>query len=185
MDSAVRVDWITGALSGTPVRHSVTKLSRIRDLFHDRARVSRMDPETIIYSVEYWMPVAENTPGGLFWGTTVLQPGRVGDEYFMTHGHFHAVRDRAEYYVTVRGEGALILMDESGACRYEPMMPGSVHYIPGRVAHRAANTGSAELAFVACWPSDAGYDYEIIRTRGFSARMREVEGRPVLIPEPA
>ncbi len=185
MDSEVRVNWTTGALSGTPVKRSVTRFSRLRDLFHDRAHAADLDPEAVIYAVEYWMPVPEGTTGGLFWGTTVIQPGKVGDEYFMTHGHFHSMRDRAEYYLTIRGEGGLILMDESGACRYEPMSPGSAHYIPGRVAHRVANTGTGELAFVACWPSDAGHDYEIVRTRGFSARLRDVNGRPVLIPEQA
>jgi hypothetical protein len=55
------------------------------------------------------LPVAEGTPGGLYWGTTFIQPGLVGDEYFMTKGHSHSLPDRAEYYITASGEGALIL----------------------------------------------------------------------------
>jgi glucose-6-phosphate isomerase len=142
-----------------------------------------MDQERILYRVQYWMPVPEGTTGGLFWGTTVIEPGKIGDEYFMTHGHLHKEPDRAEYYATIRGEGALILMDQSGACRFEKMQPGTVHYIPGHTAHRVANIGGTELAFLGCWPSDAGHDYDIIRNRGFSARLREVNGRPALISE--
>ncbi len=183
MLSPITIDWTTGTLSGEQVGCAITRLSRIGDLFLDRAGAAAADPDTILYRVEYWTPVAEGLPGGLFWGTTVIQPGKVGDEYFMTHGHLHASRDRAEFYATIRGEGGLILMDESGACRFEAMRPGTVHYIPGYTAHRVANTGVTELAFIACWPSDAGHDYDIVRSRGFSARLREVDGRPVLVPE--
>lgn len=179
----VTVDWKTGALAGSSVRFSVKKISQMRELFLFRDAAERMDPETVLYRVEYWLPVGDGTPGGLFWGTTLIEPGRVGDEYFMTHGHFHAMRDRAEFYATVRGEGALILMDETGATRFERMQPGSLHYIPGRTAHRTVNTGTTELAFIGCWPSDAGHDYETIRTKGFRARMREVDGRPMLVPD--
>src|SRR5581483_1451431 len=143
-----------------------------------------MDPEAVVYRVEYWLPVTEGTTGGLFWGTTVVEPGRVGDEFFMTHGHFHAMRNRAEFYATVRGEGALILMDEDGRTWFEPMQPGSLHYIPGATAHRVANTGSAPLAFAGCWPSDAGHDYAAIRETGFGARLLDIDGQPILVPDP-
>ena len=101
----------------------------------------------------------------------------------MTKGHFHASRDRTEFYMGVAGTGALILMDETGRTWCEQMNPGSVHAIPGRVAHRVANVGSAQLAFVACWPADAGHDYEAILKTGFGGRLREVDGTPQLIEE--
>ena len=186
MLQTVSIDWLSGAaLSGNPVQRSVKRLSQIKTLFKDRQSADALDPETVVYRVEYWLPVAEGTPGGLFWGTTVIESGAVGDEYFMTHGHFHANRDRAEFYATVRGQGALILMDESGQTRFEAMRPGSLHYIAGHVAHRVANTGGGELAFAACWPSDAGHDYEVIRRDGFGARLRSVNGTPVLVQESA
>ncbi len=183
MTSAVSIDWGTGVLAGDAVQSSAKRLGDIRHLFLDAQSAEALDPDTIVYRVQYWLPVAEGTAGGLFWGTTIISPGKVGDEYFMTQGHYHAHRDRAEIYTTIRGEGALLLMDESGVMRCEAMTPGSVHYIPGHTAHRVANTGAAELAFAGCWPSDAGHDYGTIREKGFSARLREVNGLPVLIPE--
>ncbi len=183
--SPLRFDWISGALSGPSARVSEKKLFEIQSLFRDQEQAATMNPNTVVYRVEYWLPVPEGTSGGLFWGTTFLAPGKVGDEFFMTHGHFHAIRDRAEYYATLRGDGALLLMDEAGKTWLETMEPGSVHYIPGATAHRVANTGDNELAFAACWPSDAGHDYDFIRRHGFGARLRSIEGRPTLVPERA
>lgn len=53
----------------------------------------------------------------------------------------------------------------------EAMTAGSIHYVRGEVAHRVANVGKSPLVFVACWPSDAGHDYETIATKGFPARL--------------
>ena len=101
----------------------------------------------------------------------------------MTHGHFHARADRTEFYSTIEGTGALILMNDQRKTWVEEMSPGSLHHIPPRTAHRVANTGTTPLRFVACWPSDAGYDYDAIRTRGFSARLLSVNGSPTLVDE--
>ncbi len=176
----------SGAMTGPEVRESVKKLHDLCAMFQDSEAAAAMDPATVVYRVQYWMPVEEGTPGGLFWGTTTIQPGKIGTEYFMTHGHLHVKADRAEYYATVQGEGALILMEAaSGRVWAEAMHPGSLHYIAGGVAHRVANTGREPLVFTACWPSDAGHDYKLIREHGFSARLREVGGKPELVMEAA
>jgi len=138
----------------------------------------------VVYRVQAFQPVSADTEGGLFWGATFLESGLVGDEYFMTAGHFHIKRNRAEYYSTVVGHGALILMDEARNSRVEWMTPGTTHYIPAATAHRVVNIGHTHLSFLACWPSDAGHDYETIRERGFSARLRAIDGQPTLVPQP-
>ncbi len=178
----LNVDWATGELSGHEVRSSVKKLGEMRELFADRGRLERMDPETVVYRVQMWLP-PNATPAGLLWGSTLISPGRVGSEYFMTFGHFHEVRERPEIYATIRGEGGLILMDQNRRTWMEPMKVGSVHYIRGGLAHRVVNTGNVPLAFIATCSTDAGHDYASILEVGFGARLREVEGRPVLVPE--
>jgi len=50
-------------------------------------------------------------------------------------------------------------------------------------AHRVANTGELVLTFLACWPSDAGHDYERIVAEGFCARLRKVRGSPTLVED--
>ncbi len=164
----------------------VTKHRRITDMegvFQDQKTYEKMDPEQIVYTVQAWLPVPEGTPGGLFFGTTKLMPGKVGNEYFMTKGHFHTLSDRAEFYWGVQGKGMLILMDGERNTWAEEMCPGSLHYIPAHVAHRVANVGDSTLIFGACWPSDAGHDYTKIADYGFSARILEIDGKSVLIEE--
>ncbi len=175
------VDWNTGDIRGEGVEESVKTLGQLSSLFHDEAAWRSMDPERLVYRVRFWRPVPDGTAGGLFWGATILQPGRVGDEYFMTHGHFHAIRDRAEFYATVKGTGAMLFMDEDGNTWCQAMTPGTVHYIPGNTAHRVVNTGNSPLVFLASWPSDAGHDYARIRGTGFSKRMVLRGGEPCLI----
>ena len=89
--------------------------------------------------------------------------------------------NRGEYYWCIKGEGVIILMDEQRNCRAEYLHPQSLHYIPGYTAHRVANTGTGELVFNACWPSDAGYNYDEILVNGFSARLLSIDDKPVLV----
>lgn len=175
------MDWSTGMAAGN-VQSSQKTLGEIRSIFQDQEAARRMPDDLLLYQVQAYLPVEAGTEGGLYWGNTVLQPGKVGDEYFMTKGHFHRIRNRAEYYLAVQGHGALLLMEEGGPTRYEVMTPGSVHYIPGSTAHRVANTGKTPLVFAACWPSDAGYDYTTIEREGFSSRLVERNSQPVLVP---
>jgi glucose-6-phosphate isomerase len=181
---AVTIELSTGELAGEPIRVIVRTLGDMRGLYRNEEARSAIDPARLAYRIQGFFPVQEGTEGGLFWGTTFLEPGKVGDEYSMTKGHFHSRRDRAEYYVTVAGTGALILMTADRTTWFEPMSPGSVHYIPGDTAHRVANTSNVVLSFLACWPSDAGHDYEATTRPGFGARMREFNGAPALVPEP-
>src|ERR1035437_1790695 len=175
------VDWTTGTLTGPGIEEGVKTLGQLEGLFRDQAAWRKMNPDTEVYKVRYWRPVPDGTLGGVFWGATVLQPGRVGDEYFMTHGHFHANRDRAEIYATVKGTGAMLFMDQDGKTWSQEMKPGTVHYIPGNGAHRVANPGDEPLTFLASWPSDAGHDYGSIRTAGFGKRMVLKDGGPCLV----
>jgi glucose-6-phosphate isomerase, archaeal len=182
VEQRLSINWATGLLSGTDVQNLTKTLGQIRSVFHDQDAASKLPAELELYRIQFYAPVADGTEGGLYWGNTIIQPGKVGDEYYMTKGHFHRIHNRAEYYATVQGEGALLLMDEDGLTRCESMGPGSVHYIPGNTAHRAANIGSVPLVFIASWPSDAGHDYETIEREGFGARVVERNGSPVLVP---
>lgn len=179
---AVSIAWPFGRMAGEPVSESHKTIADLAKIFRDRSAQNSLDPDREVYRVRWWSPVAPGTEGGLFWGVTILQPGRVGDEYFMTHGHFHANPTRAEFYATVSGNGMLLRMDAARRTWAEPMTPGALHYIRGEHAHRVANIGSEPLVFWACWGSDAGYDYGTIVERGFSARLLDRKGSPALVP---
>jgi glucose-6-phosphate isomerase, archaeal len=177
------VNWADGSFDSPANRSSIKKLGQLQGIFQDEASWQRMDHDTVVYRVWWWEPVTPGTEGGLFWGTTEISPGRVGNEYFMTHGHQHAILERSEFYGTVAGTGMLVLRDQSGQTRHEEMKPGTLHYIPGKVAHRVVNTGCAPLRFVACWPSDAGHDYATIATSGLGLRVVEDRGKPAVIAD--
>lgn len=179
--SPVELNLKDYSLTGSPVVNQLRKLKDLEGIFQDEKAFGEMDGEQLIYTVQSWLPLSEGTSGGLFFGTTTLMPGKVGNEYFMTKGHFHSKRDRAEFYWCVQGQGMLILMDRDRNSWAEEMYSGSLHYIPGDVAHRVANTGNSSLIFSACWPADAGHNYEEIVQNGFSGLLIEEEGTPVLV----
>ena len=168
-------------LTGERIGHTIRTVGQIRDIFAEGVTLSESQARETAYVVSSYLPVDEGTAGGLFFGITELYPGKVGSEYYMTKGHFHSRKDTAEFYWGIEGEGVLILMDAERRIWGERMFPGSLHYIPGNVAHRVANTGNTILSFGACWPSDAGHDYGSIEQAGFAARLKEVDGHPTFV----
>jgi len=173
--------FIQNLLIGNEVEKSCRKLTDLQEIFEDKTAYEAMNPDTLLYEVYSYIPSQEGASGALNFGITNIYPGKVGQEYFMTKGHFHALDDRAEYYWGIEGEGILILMNRERKTWGEKMFPGSLHYIPGGVAHRVANTGRQVLSFGACWTSDAGHNYDEIAQNGFSARLMEVNGSPELL----
>jgi len=139
--------------------------------------------DQVVYRV-YSMPVPE-TGSELQTCTTVLEPGRVGREYFMTKGHFHAQRDRSEVYLGLSGEGLLLLATEAGEHRVVEMRQGTVAYVPGGWAHRSANTGDGPLIFFAAYVGDAGHDYGTVAIQGFPIRAVEGPEGPRIVPNPS
>ena len=175
------VTFIDEKLEGKKIDKINRQLKNLKDIFFDKAALEKMNPETVVYEVESYFPIEQNTEGGLFYGITYIHPGVVGNEYFMTKGHFHKIRNRGEFYCTLQGEGILILMDEDRNTWAEKMHPGSIHYIKGNTAHRTANTGDTILSFSAFWPSDAGHDYATISEEGFSKILIKQDGKPALV----
>ncbi len=165
------LEFISSTLSGEPVETMLRRIGDMQGVYADTLAFSAADLIEIVYKVDSYTPVEPGTEGGLMFGITHLMPGRIGAEYFMTKGHFHAKRDRAEFYWGLAGQGVLMLMDADGKSRTEEVRSGSLHYVPGHTAHRLVNTGGEVLDVAACWPSDAGHDYGIIAESGFSLRV--------------
>jgi glucose-6-phosphate isomerase len=173
-------DLTTGLLSGQGVLEASRTVG-------DLAGYWKVDDPSLagvpLYRTQTWLCAEEGTEGALLWGNTTLMPGLVGDEFFMTRGHWHERRDRGELCVTVSGCGALVLMDQNRVTRMELMSSGSTHYVPGFTAHRTVNVGEEPLVFLCCWPADCGHDYGDIAERGFSGRVLRVGGEAMLISE--
>lgn len=162
------VAWCSGAFSGAPLCRKTTSLSDLHGIFADHEIWQSSDLSRPVYTVEMFDTPSDE--GALYVGVTHLKPGRVGNEFFMTRGHFHARREQGEVYFGLRGTGLLLLQNEQGQARFERVQPGSVHIIPGLTAHRLINTGADTLSALAVWPSAAGHDYTALAA-GFACRV--------------
>lgn len=156
------------------------RLSHMRGMYADAAAEERLAGEDpVIYEV-FQADVPEFA-GELATCTTVLHPGKVGEEFFMTKGHFHSQRDRAEVYYGLSGRG-LLLMAKDDEARELEMVPGVAAYVPPHWAHRTVNTGSEPFVFLAVYPGDAGHDYGTIETEGFPQLVVERDGAAAVLP---
>ena len=177
---SLMLDFRSGALSPHTSR-TERHLSDMKGAYYaDEAALERLvqggDP--LVYEVlQYDVP---EEVGQLICCTTVLHPGTVGDEYFMTKGHFHSVRDTGELYLGCSGHGYLLLMTEDGRRSASPMGPGTVAYVPPYWAHRTVNTGDEPFVFFAVYPGQAGHDYGTIAESGFAQRVLRTPEGPVL-----
>jgi glucose-6-phosphate isomerase len=162
-----RFDLARGTIEGGT--RSVRRLSDLRGIFADEAayRLALEEGDPIVYTVE--SIEGGDGEGDLHYGIATLMPGRVGGEYYMTRGHFHAWRPAAEVYVGLAGTGAMLLEDEAGRTRLLPLERNSIVYVPGHVAHRTINTGDEPLVYLGIFPAGAGHDYGTIAERNFAS----------------
>jgi len=174
------IDVTTGRVDGvTPV---LRRLSDLGGVFADTAAYESLlaveDP--VIYSVST-VEVARGARQ-LAYGLGVLYPGRVGREFYLTRGHFHAEREAAEFYFGLSGQGALLLEDEAtGESILHALLPGDAVYVPGRTAHRTINTGVRPLVYLGVYPADAGHDYGALAQRNFAKVLVDCDGQPALL----
>jgi glucose-6-phosphate isomerase, archaeal len=104
----------------------------------------------------------------LITGISALEPGKVGQEFFMTRGHLHQRADRPETYYCLAGHGILLLENLAGEIKAMEMRLGSLVYVPPFWVHRSVNVGDTVFATLFSYPADAGQDFEIVRqAKGF------------------
>jgi glucose-6-phosphate isomerase, archaeal len=158
------------------------RASAMDGLYADTEALARLveEGDPVVYEVEQ-RDVPEEI-GQLVCCTTTIEPGTVGDEYFMTKGHYHAVRETAEIYLGLAGEGRLLLQTEGGETSVLPLERGTLAYVPPRWAHRTVNVGGDPLVFFAVYPGHAGHDYGAIEASGFARRVLRTASGPVVVP---
>eukprot|EP00752_Nemacystus_decipiens_P019106 g17162.t1 len=101
-----------------------------------------------------------------------MEPGRIGDEFFMTRGHIHATANRPETYYGETGEGLMLMESPDGQVTILEVRPKVLVYVPPMWIHRSVNTGDTPLVMSFCYPSDSGQDYEVIaRSGGMAVRI--------------
>jgi len=156
-------------------------LSNMRGMFSDEKALEEMikKEDTLIY--EFFELSLPETSGDLLFGTSILYPGKVGNEYFMTKGHFHTILETAEVYYCLSGKGYMLLEDPEGNWEAQEMTPGKAVYVPQRWAHRSINVGTETLVTFFVFRSDAGHDYGTIETKGYRKLITENDGKVEII----
>jgi glucose-6-phosphate isomerase len=164
--------------------HIVRRLSSMKGQYHDQTAYATMlaREDTLLYEVhEIVRPLV---CGEMMSGLSIVHPGKVGEEYFMTKGHFHATLDTAEIYYCFRGEGFMLMETPEGNWSIEDLRPGNVLYIPPRWAHRSINTGPQDLVTYFVYPGHAGHDYGTIEQYGYRKLVVERDGQPAVVNNP-
>lgn len=176
---------VEGGIPSTWDNHITRRLSSMQGQYLDQASFEVMlrKEDTLLYEVyEIKRPEAA---GELLQGVSIIHPGKVGDEYFMTKGHFHKVLATGEVYYCLSGEGVMVMETPEGEWNIQEFHPGQVLYVLPRWAHRSVNTSPTDdLVFFFAYPGNAGHDYSTIEQHGFRKLVVERDGKPAYIDNP-
>ena len=115
-------------------------LSQMKKMYCDTDAAEKIleKEDPLIY--EFYELGCPEREGDLAFGTTILYPGQVGGEYYMTKGHFHTKLETSEVYYTLSGEGYMVMENPEGDTIEMPLSKGQAVYVPRRYAHRTVNT---------------------------------------------
>lgn len=183
LSKAFTFDPSTGLSPDVPITKRF--LSKMKGMYADDEICNKLIEEENPIVYEFYELGMPEKPTDLAFGTTMLYPGKIGAEYFMTKGHFHEILDTAEVYYCIRGHGYLLMEDPKGNVEFQEFTPGVAIYVPPDFAHRSINVSPHEplITFFA-FRGDAGHDYKTIETKGFRKLMIEQDGVPILIDNP-
>jgi len=159
--------------------HYQKRLSDLRGFYMDPdilERRIREENDPVCY--ENYAFNDSQAEGDIFFGTTIIYPGKVGSEYHLTRGHFHRKRNHAETYQALSGRGLVLFEHEDGTTRTAELAPGKVTYVPPFWAHRSVNTSDVPLVFLWTCSVEAGHDYEGLGGHGMRQVVVERNGVP-------
>lgn len=165
--------------------HIQRRLSQMKGQFSDEQayQVLLTQEDCLVYEVyDIQRP---HEAGEVLHGISIIHPGKVGREYFMTKGHYHAVIDTAEVYICLKGEGFMVMENPEGETSVEALFPGQVLYVPPRWAHRSVCTGrQQDLVTFFAYPGHSGHDYGTIERQGFARLVLEGKAGIEIIDNP-
>ena len=161
------------------------RLSEMAGMYADEVARAAMTQEDDPLVYEFHDMGVPKRPGAIAYGTSITYAGKVGDEYFMTKGHFHSILETAEVYYCLRGRGIMLMESPEGDWEAQELTPGVAVYVPERYAHRSINTHPIDplITFFA-FRGDAGHDYGTIESQGFRKLAVDRGGKPEIIDNP-
>lgn len=183
VEKPIHFDPVTGLADNPEALER--RYSDMKNMYLDEeARKSLEEGENAVIYNFYDMGVPEKD-SDLAFGTSIVYPGQVGNEYNMTNGHFHTILDTAEIYLCQAGYGMMMMESPEGEVLYKEMRPGEMVYVPGRYAHRSINLSENEtLITFYTFRADAGHEYGSIKEKGFRKIVVEQNGKWTVIDNP-
>lgn len=176
-------DVVTGL--SQDVESTKRPLSKMKGMYYDDVAFDKIMTENDPLVYEFYELKVPNYESDLLFGTSITYPGKVGNEYYMTKGHFHEVLNTAEVYYTLSGEGYMLMETPEGEWKAEHLSKGKAVYVPPRWAHRSINIGNAPLVTFFTFRADAGHDYGTIEQKGYRKLIVESkDGKPEIIDNP-
>ena len=165
--------------------HIKRYLSAMKGQYRDQAAYENLLAESDPLLYEVYELQRPTVSGELLHGISIVHPGKVGDEFNMTKGHFHEVLETAEIYTCLKGQGFMVMETPEGEWAVEALYPGRVLYVLPRWAHRSVNSGADEdLITFFVYPGHAGHDYGTIEAQGFRKLIVERDGEAVIVDNP-
>ena len=123
-DLGFRLDFDTKTGFSKNAETTKRYLSQMRGMFSDpmayEQELARGD--RLVY--EFYELGCPEREGDLAFGTTILYPGTVGGEFYMTKGHFHTRLMTAEVYYCMSGQGYMLLENMDDDWRAFPLPRG-------------------------------------------------------------
>lgn len=171
---------VDAATMPDPKNHIVRNASDMRGYYADESALDALIAEGDPLHYEVFEVPVPGEYGHLMYCISTLQPGRVGDEFFMTKGHYHTVLETGEIYLGLRGSGYMVMKTPEGVFNAQPISRGKMVYVPPYWAHRSVNVSAEPLVSFCVYPGDAGHNYGDIATEGFPKRVYLENGSVVI-----
>lgn len=136
-------------------------------------------------------PVYEVVEAAAPWvNKTIIVPGKLGEEFTKTFGHYHPPNAPVETYEVVEGAGVLQLQKGMPGQVEEVILvrakPGDQIKIPEEYGHSWSNVGSTPLVLLDDWRvGHTPADYELLeKVHGMAYYIVEQDGQPTPVLNP-
>ncbi len=126
---------------------------RLKDIVNRFKNSENIEENPIIYEtfIKSFSPIQL--------GLTVINPGNINKEFYMTRGHIHSIKT-PEFYVLLEGKG-LLLIQKSNKSKTIKLKKGEIALIPKDCAHRLINIGNKKLKVLTIYHENSKPNYNV------------------------
>lgn len=135
------LDFITGEIKNC--NRVPIKLSSIKHLYSktETNKILKISNPTIYSIYEHKVPKRKGHFVAL---TTIINPGKIGNDYYMTEGFEHKDVSSAEILLCLNGVGTVLMQAEFGNSIAIKISKGKICYIPPYWSYRVVNTSKKD-----------------------------------------